>query len=70
MFDSATHKEIKRVKLGHGTAGILVQPNGERAFVACSPDNYVAVINLKTMEDISHIDVGPNPDGLAWAVTQ
>lgn len=69
VFDSATHKEIKRVKLGHGTAGILVQPNGERAFVACSPDNYVAVINLKTMEDISHIDVGPNPDGLAWAVT-
>lgn len=70
LFDFATHKEIKRLKLGHGTAGILVQPNGERAFVACSPDNYVAVIDLKTLADIGHIDVGQNPDGLAWAVTQ
>jgi YVTN family beta-propeller protein len=70
VFDSATHKEIKRIKLGHGTAGILVQPNGERAFVACSPDNYLAVINLKTLEDVGHIDVGQNPDGLAWAVAQ
>lgn len=70
VFDSATHKEIKRLKLGHGTAGILVQPNGERAFVACSPDDYVAVINLKTLEDVGHIDVGQNPDGLAWAMTQ
>ena len=70
VLDSATHKEVKRLKLGHGTAGILVQPNGERVFVACSPDNYVAVINLKTFEDVGHIDVGQNPDGLAWVVTQ
>lgn len=70
VLDSATHKEIKRLKLGHGNAGILVQPDGERAFVACSPDNYVVVVNLKTFQDVGHIDVGPNPDGLAWAVTQ
>ncbi len=69
IFNSATRKEIKRMKLGHGAAGILVQPNGERAFVACSPDNYVVVINLKTLEEIGHIDVGQNPDGLAWAAT-
>jgi YVTN family beta-propeller protein len=68
ILESATRKEIKRLKLGHGNAGILVQPDGERAFVACSPDNYVAVINLKSLEDVGHIDVGQNPDGLAWAV--
>jgi DNA-binding beta-propeller fold protein YncE len=67
LFDSTTRKEIKRLKLGHGNAGILVQPDGERAFVACSPDNYVVVINLKSFEDVGHIDVGQNPDGLAWA---
>jgi len=70
IFDSATRKEIKRVKLGHGNAGILVQPDGERAFVACSPDNYIVVLNLKSLEDVGHIDVGQNPDGLAWAVRQ
>ena len=43
---------------------------GSRAFVACSADNYIAVINLKTLEVMSHLDVGGVPDGLAWAIQQ
>ena len=69
VLDSSTRKEIKRIKLGRGSAGILMQPDGVRAFVACSPDNYIAVIDLKLLEVTGHIDVGPEPDGLAWAVT-
>jgi len=68
VFDVATHKEIKKINMGHAGAGILVEPNGLRAFVGCTPDNYVAVIDLKTLEVINHIDVGDGPDGLAWAV--
>ena len=68
VFDVASHKEIKKINIGHGGAGILVDPNGSRAFVGCTPDNYVAVIDLKTLEMINHIDVGGGPDGLAWAV--
>ena len=37
-------------------------------FVGCTPDNYVAVIDLKTLEVTARIDVGGGPDGLAWAV--
>ena len=44
-----------------------MDPDGSRAFVACSADNYVAVIDLKTLEVTSHLDVGGVPDGLAWA---
>lgn len=69
VFDASTRKEIKRITLGRGSAGILMQPDGLRAFVACSPDNYVAVIDLKSLEVTGHLDVGPEPDGLAWAVT-
>lgn len=69
VFDASTRKEIKRIKLGRGSAGILMQPDGVRAFVACSPDNYVAVIDLMSLEVTGHLDVGPEPDGLAWAVT-
>jgi len=69
VLDASTRKEIKRIKLGRGSAGILIQPDGVRAFVACSPDNYVAVIDLKSLEVTAHIDVGLEPDGLAWAVT-
>ncbi|MBZ5855493.1 beta-propeller fold lactonase family protein [Flavihumibacter profundi] len=68
IYDAKSHKEIKRLKLGHGAAGILMDPNGSRAFVACSADNYVAVIDLKTLEVTQHIDVGGVPDGLAWAI--
>jgi YVTN family beta-propeller protein len=69
ILDAAARKEVKRIKLGHGAAGILMQPDGSRAFVACSPDNYVAVIDLKSLEVTGHFDVGQEPDGLAWATT-
>jgi YVTN family beta-propeller protein len=68
IYDAKSHTEIKRLKIGHGAAGILMDPDGSRAFVACSADNYIAVIDLKTFEVTSHLEVGGVPDGLAWAV--
>jgi len=67
IYDAASRKEFKRVHIGHGAAGILVDPNGARAFIACSPDNYVAILDLKTFKVTGHLDVGGEPDGLAWA---
>jgi YVTN family beta-propeller protein len=67
IYDAVTRKEFKRVKIGHGAAGILMDPEGNRAFISCGPDNYVAVVDLKTLEVTGHIDVGGEPDGLAWA---
>jgi YVTN family beta-propeller protein len=67
-FDAATHREVKRLKTGRGSGGVLVTPDGSRAFEACSPDNYVAVIDLKSFEVTGHIDAGGNPDGMAWSV--
>jgi YVTN family beta-propeller protein len=68
IYDVKSHTEKKRLKIGHGAAGILMDPKGSRAFVACSADNYIAVIDLKTLEVTGHLDVGGVPDGLAWAV--
>jgi DNA-binding beta-propeller fold protein YncE len=68
VYDAATRQLIKRLSTGHGAAGILVDADGARAFVGCSADNYIAVIDLKTLEVVNHIDVGGVPDGLAWAV--
>jgi len=70
ILDAATRKVVKRLPIGHGAAGILMQPGGERAYVACTPDNYIAVIDLHTWQVIGHIDAGGGPDGLAWAVRQ
>ncbi len=69
IYDAVTHQLIKRISTGHGAAGILVAADGSRAFIGCSADNYVAVIDLRTLEVVSHLDVGGVPDGLAWAVS-
>jgi YVTN family beta-propeller protein len=67
IYEAASRKHFKTVHIGHGAAGILMDPDGQRAFIACSPDNYIVVLDLKTLEVTSHIDVGGEPDGLAWA---
>jgi len=67
IYDAKSRKELKRLKPGNGAAGILMDPDGSRVFVACSPDNYVAIVDLKTLEVTRHFDVGGTPDGLAWA---
>jgi YVTN family beta-propeller protein len=67
ILDAATGNDVKRLKIGHGAAGILMHPDGTRAFVACSPDNYVAVVDLQSLEVRGHLEVGKDPDGLAWA---
>lgn len=69
IFDVASQTEKKRIPIGHGgSGGVLVQPDGVRAYVACSGDGYVAVIDLKTLAVSGKIQAGGNPDGLAWAV--
>jgi len=67
FVDTATRKERKRLKVGQGPEGTLVQPDGAKAYVALSRDNAVAVIDLKTLEVTSKIATGKEPDGLAWA---
>jgi DNA-binding beta-propeller fold protein YncE len=70
IYDTKSRKEVKRLKVGRSAAGILMDPNGSRAFVACTADNYVAIVDLKTLAITGHLDVGGGPDGMAWAVGQ
>jgi YVTN family beta-propeller protein len=68
VLDGATRKEVKRAPVGHGAAGILMQPDGLRAYIACTPDDYIVVIDLKSLAITGKITAGKQPDGLAWAV--
>jgi YVTN family beta-propeller protein len=67
VLDATTRKVVKRVKVGRGAAGIQMAPDGSVAYVACTPDDYVVVLNLKALEVAGHIDAGKQPDGMAWA---
>jgi DNA-binding beta-propeller fold protein YncE len=53
--------------LSDKAAGIVMPPDGARAFLACSPDIYVVVIDQHSMKVVGRIEVGQDPDGLAWA---
>jgi YVTN family beta-propeller protein len=68
VIDAATRKEVKQLNLGGGAAGILIAPDGSRAYVAVSSADKIAVVDLKTLEVTGQIDAGKQPDGLAWAV--
>jgi len=68
VLDANARKEFKRIAIGGGAAGILMQPDGAKAYVASG--NGVTVIDLKTMETAGHIETGPGPDGLGWAVKE
>ena len=70
VLDAATRKEIKKISLGGGSGGILIQPGGGRAYVAVSAKNKVAVIDLNSLQVTGEIATGKNPDGLAWSAPQ
>jgi YVTN family beta-propeller protein len=67
VVDAGTLKEVKRMHLGSSVEGILMQPDGARAYVAVSGDNKVAVLDLKTLAVVTTFEVGKDPDGMAWA---
>jgi YVTN family beta-propeller protein len=68
ILDMATRKEVKQLDLGGGSAGILIVPDGSRAYVAVSARDKVAVVDLHTLEVTGQIPTGKGPDGLAWAI--
>ena len=68
VLDATSRSEVKRISLGHGCAGILVPPDGSVAYVAVSPDNNVAVVELKTLSVTGRIPTGKGPDGMTWVV--
>jgi YVTN family beta-propeller protein len=66
VLDTASRAVVKRIKIGHGAAGIQMAPAGKVAYVACTPDSYVTIIDLNKLEVAGHFDAGKQPDGLAW----
>ncbi len=66
ILERDTRKELKRMKLGKQLAGILITPDGAKAYVAVTGDDNVAVIDLKTLELADRIQTGTGPDGMAW----
>jgi YVTN family beta-propeller protein len=65
VLDTAARNVVKRLPIGKMLEGILI-PNNEHAFVAVTGENYVAVVDLKSLEVTRKIPAGAGPDGMAW----
>jgi YVTN family beta-propeller protein len=53
--------------MSEGPSGILMAPDGKRAFVACAGAKKVAVIDTSTFSVVHEIETGNVPDGLGYA---
>jgi YVTN family beta-propeller protein len=66
VIETATRKEVKRLKVGSSTEGILILPDGSKAYVAASGDNKIVIIDLLKFEVLKTFEPGKDPDGMAW----
>ncbi len=68
VLDAGTRKVVTRIATGEGAGGIVMAPDGKRAYASVSHEGNVAVIDLETLRVVGRVEAGGEPDGLAWAV--
>jgi DNA-binding beta-propeller fold protein YncE len=66
VVDAGTRALVTRVPIGKGASGILLTPDGARAYVASTAENYLAIVDLKTWVVTGKIATSGSPDGMAW----
>jgi YVTN family beta-propeller protein len=64
--DTSSRTVRARTNLGRAPTGILIPPTGNRAYVALSGENRIAVIDVASLEVVESIVTGAGPDGMAW----
>ena len=65
-LNSSARSVVRRIPLGRQPEGVLIPPDGARAFVAVNGDNAIAVLDLKTWQVTKKLAPGRGPDGMAW----
>ncbi len=70
VLEAAARNVVTKIALVGSAAGILMDPNGRRAFVSVGSANSVAIVDLQSWKVTGRVEAGPGPDGLAWAETK
>ena len=66
VMDAGTRQVVKKISMGKSAEGILMQPDGTRAFVAASGDDKVKIVDMKTLAVVGEIDGIKDADGMGW----
>jgi YVTN family beta-propeller protein len=67
VVDAKSRRVTRRIPVGRMAEGILIAPDGRRAYAAVTGEDKVAVIDLAKLEVVRTIATGRGPDGMAWA---
>lgn len=67
VFDATSRELIRKIDTEAGPSGILIAPDGKRAFVACSGAGKVQVLDLETLTITGSVATGNQPDGMAYS---
>lgn len=67
VIDAATTEIVKRIPTAAGPSGIVIAPDGKRAFIACADARKVQILDLESWSVTGSVDVGNTPDGMAYA---
>ena len=67
-IDPGTDKVVERIELpgAYENHGLLIEPEGRRAFIACEGNDRLLVLDLQTKRVIASFRVGKAPDVLAF----
>lgn len=65
IIDTTTYATVGTVALKSVPTGLVVSPDGSRAYVANGREATVTVVNLVTQAPLDDIQVGPEPVGIA-----
>ena len=66
VVDLAQMKVDRTIPVAADPVQILVRPDRPVAYVSCTGDGKVAVLNLENWKVEKGIETGPGADGLAW----
>src|ERR1051325_2540959 len=53
-----------------GVHGLAPAPDLGRGYVSCGRENKAAIVDLKTLQILSKVDTGANPDGMLYEPSQ
>ncbi len=66
VIDLAQDAVVGDITNTPGVHGIAVAPELDRGLVTCGRENKGAIVDLKTLQILSKVDTGANPDGMLY----
>jgi len=66
VVDAPARTVARRIAVGKQPEGVLIAPDGSRAFVAVNGDNKIAIVDLEAWQVVKTLSPGIGPDGMAW----